>query len=220
MKHGHAVPEYRVFRGEPGDLRSISGIVSDARSLGGRGLIQLGLLLLIATPIARVVFSVVGLPQTAKLDVCGDRPGCAPAARLQPDERVRKHRIGSHRSRDAGHRRPRAVRGQVTGSGCYTCSVRRFALTLIVALLTFTASGVAALAIPEPCTGFEQSGQDDGACPPMCVTCGCCAQAAEPVGVSVARAPEVPLADITLVIPRLPKASPHDILHVPKLPFA
>ena len=28
--------------------------------LGGRGIIQLGLLLLIATPVARVVFSVIG----------------------------------------------------------------------------------------------------------------------------------------------------------------
>jgi uncharacterized membrane protein len=60
LRHGYAVPEYRVFRGEPGDLRSVSGILSDARSLSGRGLIQLGLLLLIATPVARVVFSVVG----------------------------------------------------------------------------------------------------------------------------------------------------------------
>ncbi len=49
-----------VFRGEPGDLRSVSGTVSDARSLSGRGLIQLGVLLLIATPIARVAFSVGG----------------------------------------------------------------------------------------------------------------------------------------------------------------
>jgi uncharacterized membrane protein len=59
-RHGHTVPEYHVFRGEPGDLRSIRGIVSDARSLSGGGLIQLGLLLLIGTPIARVMFSVVG----------------------------------------------------------------------------------------------------------------------------------------------------------------
>jgi len=60
VKYGHAVPEYHVFRGEPGDLRSVSGVVSDAWSLSGRGLIQLGLLLLIATPVARVLFSVVG----------------------------------------------------------------------------------------------------------------------------------------------------------------
>jgi uncharacterized membrane protein len=34
------------------------GIVKDALTFQGRGLIQLGLLLLIATPIARVAFSV------------------------------------------------------------------------------------------------------------------------------------------------------------------
>lgn len=59
-RHGFQQPEYSVFRGEPGDLRSVGGIVADARMASGRGLIQLGLLLLIATPIARVVFSTVG----------------------------------------------------------------------------------------------------------------------------------------------------------------
>jgi uncharacterized membrane protein len=53
-------PDYRVFRGEPIDLRTLSGILADARAWSGRGLIQLGLLVLIATPIARVVFSVIG----------------------------------------------------------------------------------------------------------------------------------------------------------------
>ena len=60
LRHGLSAPEYGVFRGEPGDLQSVSGIVSDARSFSGRGMIQLGVLLLIATPIARVVFSVGG----------------------------------------------------------------------------------------------------------------------------------------------------------------
>jgi uncharacterized membrane protein len=60
LRHGQSLPQYHVFRGEPSDLRSVRGIASDARSLSGRGLIQLGLLFLIATPIARVVFSVVG----------------------------------------------------------------------------------------------------------------------------------------------------------------
>jgi uncharacterized membrane protein len=53
-------PDYRVFHGEPIDLRTVSGILADARAGSGRGLIQLGLLVLIATPIARVVFSVIG----------------------------------------------------------------------------------------------------------------------------------------------------------------
>jgi uncharacterized membrane protein len=59
VRHGLAAPHYRVFVGEPADLRSVSGIVRDALALRGRGLIQLGLLLLIATPVARVAFSVV-----------------------------------------------------------------------------------------------------------------------------------------------------------------
>lgn len=59
-KYGLTAPEYGVFRGEPDDLRSVGGIVTSAMHLSGRGLIQLGLLTLIATPIARVVFAVVG----------------------------------------------------------------------------------------------------------------------------------------------------------------
>ncbi len=58
-RHGAEQPDYHVFRGEPADLRSIAGIAHDAIEPSGRGLIQLGLLLLIATPVARVVFSVV-----------------------------------------------------------------------------------------------------------------------------------------------------------------
>jgi uncharacterized membrane protein len=49
---------YRVFHGEPHGFRTISGIIGEARAFRGRGLIQLGLLILIATPIARVAFSV------------------------------------------------------------------------------------------------------------------------------------------------------------------
>jgi uncharacterized membrane protein len=59
-RHGFQYPQYHVFKGEPGSLRTITGITSDAISFSGRGLIQLGLLFLIATPIARVVFSVIG----------------------------------------------------------------------------------------------------------------------------------------------------------------
>ena len=59
VRHGLAAPQYQVFVGEPADLRSVSGIVRDALPLRGRGLIQLGLLLLIATPVARVALSVV-----------------------------------------------------------------------------------------------------------------------------------------------------------------
>ena len=58
IRHGREMPAYHVFRGEPADLRTLPGIVQDACSLRGRGIIQLGLLLLIATPIARVAYLV------------------------------------------------------------------------------------------------------------------------------------------------------------------
>ena len=59
VQHGSTIPDYRMFRGEPAYLRGVPAILRDARALDGRGLIQLGLLLLLATPIARVAFSVV-----------------------------------------------------------------------------------------------------------------------------------------------------------------
>jgi len=58
-KYGHQSPRYEVFRGEPTDLRYASDVLRDALGVHARGLIQLGLLLLIATPIARVALSVV-----------------------------------------------------------------------------------------------------------------------------------------------------------------
>jgi uncharacterized membrane protein len=60
VRHWSAPADYHIFRGEPSDYRTLAGIIRDALSLRGRGLIQLGLLLLIATPIARVAFSVWG----------------------------------------------------------------------------------------------------------------------------------------------------------------
>ena len=57
-RHGSEEPQYRVFHGEPADLRGIGGIFDDALQFSGRGLIQLGLLLLLATPVARVAFSI------------------------------------------------------------------------------------------------------------------------------------------------------------------
>ena len=58
-RHGAAAPDYRVFYGEPADLRSIAGIVRDALAMQGRGIIQFGLVLLAATPVVRVGFAVL-----------------------------------------------------------------------------------------------------------------------------------------------------------------
>ena len=59
-RHGRTHADYRVFQGEPSELRSVPGIVRDAVDVSGRGIIQLGLLFLIATPVARVIFSIWG----------------------------------------------------------------------------------------------------------------------------------------------------------------
>jgi uncharacterized membrane protein len=51
---------FHSFKLESPDLRTVAGIFKLAAHLDSAGLIQLGLLLLIATPVARVVFAVVG----------------------------------------------------------------------------------------------------------------------------------------------------------------
>jgi uncharacterized membrane protein len=56
-RHGTAAPDYGDFKGEPAELCRVSGIVRGAVQLDPDALIQLGLLLLLATPVARVAFS-------------------------------------------------------------------------------------------------------------------------------------------------------------------
>lgn len=63
LRHGRSPMDFGVFRGEPADLRSVRGIIRDTLALRGRGIIQLGLLLLIATPVARVAFSIFGFAE-------------------------------------------------------------------------------------------------------------------------------------------------------------
>jgi uncharacterized membrane protein len=60
FRHAHEPADYRIFRGEPSEFRTIPGVIRSVINGRGRGWIQLGLLLLIATPIARVAFSIVG----------------------------------------------------------------------------------------------------------------------------------------------------------------
>jgi len=63
LRHGRSPMDFGVFRGEPADLRGIRGIIRHTLALRGRGIIQLGLLLLIATPVARVAFSIFGFAE-------------------------------------------------------------------------------------------------------------------------------------------------------------
>ncbi|MGH9497731.1 MAG: DUF1634 domain-containing protein [Terriglobales bacterium] len=59
-RYAYAPADYRVFQGEPTDLRNLLGIAHSAKHLRSRGIIQLGLVCLIATPVARVAFSIWG----------------------------------------------------------------------------------------------------------------------------------------------------------------
>ncbi|MBX6420799.1 MAG: DUF1634 domain-containing protein [Nevskia sp.] len=58
-QHGGERVSFAHFSGEPRALRHPLAIAADAASGSGRGLIQLGVLLLIATPVARVAFAAV-----------------------------------------------------------------------------------------------------------------------------------------------------------------
>ena len=59
VRYGDAHENYRVFHGVPGGLNSVHGVLAGALHLRSRWVIQLGLLLLIATPVARVALSLV-----------------------------------------------------------------------------------------------------------------------------------------------------------------
>ena len=59
-QHEGLAPDYQTFRLEGPELRSMQAIVEDVDLHSGRGLIQLGVLALIVTPVARVVFAALG----------------------------------------------------------------------------------------------------------------------------------------------------------------
>jgi uncharacterized membrane protein len=54
------MPDYRGFHGAPGRYENVVGILAGARGFDSQSVIELGILLLIATPICRVIFGVVG----------------------------------------------------------------------------------------------------------------------------------------------------------------
>ena len=69
-RHPTQPVDYRLFGGETASLRSLEGIVRGAMAFRGEWLIAFGLLLLIATPIARVaVLLIVFLNERDRLYV-------------------------------------------------------------------------------------------------------------------------------------------------------
>lgn len=59
LKNGTLIPDYSTFRGESEEFSTLGGIFKSFISLHSRGIIMLGLLVLILTPIARVLFSLI-----------------------------------------------------------------------------------------------------------------------------------------------------------------
>jgi uncharacterized membrane protein len=57
---GSAQPDYQRFHGAPAALESVHGIVGGLSHFDPQSVIAFGILLLIATPICRVIFGVVG----------------------------------------------------------------------------------------------------------------------------------------------------------------
>jgi uncharacterized membrane protein len=60
LAHHAETPNYRVFSSEPQNMRHMGGIIDGIRTADPAAIIQLAVLLLIATPIARVVFALIG----------------------------------------------------------------------------------------------------------------------------------------------------------------
>ncbi len=59
MKSAGSQPQYGIFKGEPIAFRTVGGIFKETFSFSSRGIMQLGILLLLATPIMRVLLSVL-----------------------------------------------------------------------------------------------------------------------------------------------------------------
>jgi uncharacterized membrane protein len=60
LQHSGAPVSYRIFASAPAALRQPATLLHLIATGDGAAIIQLGVLLLIATPIARVVFAVIG----------------------------------------------------------------------------------------------------------------------------------------------------------------
>jgi uncharacterized membrane protein len=59
-RHGNSIPDYHVFKGVPWFIHNTDGIINATLNFKGQAIIQLGIILLIATPVIRVAFSAIG----------------------------------------------------------------------------------------------------------------------------------------------------------------
>ena len=59
-RHGHEIADHKKFVGIPDFIRTPGGIIDGVIGIRGQAIIQFGIILLIATPILRVIFSTIG----------------------------------------------------------------------------------------------------------------------------------------------------------------
>lgn len=59
-RHGHSIPNYHTFTKIPDFISEPKGILLGVLSFKGQAIIQLGIILLVATPVLRVIFAAVG----------------------------------------------------------------------------------------------------------------------------------------------------------------
>lgn len=57
IQNGSAIPQYGTFHGEPSDFTSLTGIYKGMLAGNAAEIIQFGVVILIATPIIRIIFS-------------------------------------------------------------------------------------------------------------------------------------------------------------------
>jgi len=93
--------------------------------------------------------------------------------------------------------------------------VRRLHALVVVALI-LSFSGLASVALPEPCSSVEQIDDHGIDCAPTCPTCGCCAQPVEPAQIAIAETTEAITAAPVVMLPGLSEAEVRGVLHVPK----
>jgi uncharacterized membrane protein len=58
-RNGHTIANYHTFKGIPAFVQ-LDGIIHGILTFRGRAIIQAGIVLLIATPVLRVIFSAIG----------------------------------------------------------------------------------------------------------------------------------------------------------------
>lgn len=59
VHHGALIPDHGTFRGQPPMLSTLTGVVAGAIALQPAAIVQLGIVLLIATPVARVLLTLI-----------------------------------------------------------------------------------------------------------------------------------------------------------------